>query len=453
MQTQRDHVHAHQFMMGRLSSALVLGDPSGAEVPGRRALNGLLLGILIAVLVVAGFGVYGWIVPGGSKAYRERGLILVEKETGSRYVYVDGRLHPAVDLPTALLWQGPAAKVKLISRASLAGVPRGQALGIPGGPRDVPAPESFVAGPWLVCLPGRPGGPVPRGPGLAINLDPHAPSAPIPPERLSAVRAPGGRVHLITQGRRFRVTDDAVLVALGVSAGDAIPAAGSWLSQLPAGPDLAPAAIADQGRTGPRVGDRSYDVGTLFRRTAGAGGEQFFVLRRDGLAALSETEFLFAGVRSRSEPVTLSGADLLSAPRSADRTLLDRLPDLAGAAEHPLGDRVLCLRQAPTPANTVNSVVAEAPRAAAATGPDVGVVGPAGGGMAVFGVPVASGAAAPAVSFVSSAGVAFSLKDANTAAALKINRVRPVPFPRELLPALRPGPTLSREAITFLAEG
>nr|WP_269461084.1 type VII secretion protein EccB [Actinoplanes derwentensis] len=67
MQTQRDHVHAHQFMMGRLSSALVQGDPSTAEIPGRRALTGLAFGVLISVLVVAGFAVYGWIVPGGAR--------------------------------------------------------------------------------------------------------------------------------------------------------------------------------------------------------------------------------------------------------------------------------------------------------------------------------------------------------------------------------------------------
>lgn len=449
MQTQRDHVHAHQFMMGRLSAALVLGDPSGAEVPGRRALTGLMFGILLAVLVVAGFGVYGWLVPGGSKAYREAGLILVEKETGTRYLYIDGVLHPATDLPTALLWQGSSAKVKLISRASLAGVPRGQALGIPGGPHDVPAPESFVSGPWLVCLPEKPG-----GAGLGLNLDPHAPSAPIPPEQLTVVRDQAGTVHLLTQGRRHRVADDAVLVALGVDAVSAVAASESWLSQVPTGPDLAPAAIAGKGQAGPRIGGRSYDIGTLFRQSTGARGAQFFVLRSDGLAAMSETEFLFAGVLSRSEPVTLHSADLLSAPRSQDRSLIDRLPDLAGAAEHRLDDRVLCLRQTPTAANTVSSVVVEASRAAAAidTAGRGAVRGPAGGAMAVFGVPVASNTNPP-IYFLSSGGVAFPLQDAAAAAALKIDRVRPIPFPQELLAAVRQGPTLSREAVTVLAEG
>jgi type VII secretion protein EccB len=444
VQTQRDHVHAHQFMMGRLGSALVLGDASGAEVPGRRAFTGLTFGVLIAVLVVAGFAVYGWIVPGGSKAYREAGLVLVEKETGSRYVVVDGFLRPVADLPTALLWQGPNAKVKLISQASLAAVPRGGVLGIPGGPREVPAPERFVTGPWLVCLPERAG-----QPGVAVNFDPGALSQPVPADRLAVVRDPGGDFHLLTRGLRHRVTDEAVLVALRVDAARAVPASPVWLNQIPAGPDLAPAVIPRAGRAGPRVGDRAYAIGTRFRQD-----ELYFVLRADGLAAMSRTEFLFAGVRSRSEAVNLSGADLLAAPRSADRTLLDRLPDLAGTAEHRLGaDQAFCLLQRPS-GTAVSSVLVEAPRFAApvdAAGRGL-VRGPAGGAMVVVGVPVAENAQ-PAVHLLAADGVAFPLKDAAAASALKINKVSPVPFPSEVLAAARQGPMLSREAVTVLAEG
>ncbi|GAA0389224.1 type VII secretion protein EccB [Micromonospora gifhornensis] len=435
--------------MGRLSSALVLGDPAGAEVPGRRALTGLIIGVLIATLVVAGFGVYGWIVPGGSKAYRQPGLILVEKESGNRYVYSDGLLHAVPDLPAALLRQGASAKVKLVSRASLAGVPRGLALGIPDGPRSVPAPELFVHGPWLACLPDNP-----DGRRLGLELDPRALFTPIPPERLSVVRDQSGTIHLLTKGYRHRVTDDAVLVALGVTEARAALAPESWLSQIPAGVELGSAVVPGRGRPGPSVAGRSYDIGTLFRQSAGTGGEQFFVLRADGLATMSHTEFLVAEVRSGAKPVTLNGADLLTAPRSADRSLLDRLPDLAGAAEHRLDDQVLCLRQAPVSTDSVSSLLVEMPRSVAPMD-NAGrgtVRGPVGGGMAVVGVPTARDGDPP-VFFVSSAGVAFRLKDAAAAAALKIDQVRPVPFPQELLAALRPGPTLSREAVTVLVEG
>ncbi|GID32223.1 type VII secretion protein EccB [Paractinoplanes brasiliensis] len=455
MQTQRDHVHAHQFMMTRLHSALVLGDPSGGEVPGRRTLTGLTIGILLAVLVVAGFGVYGWIVPGGSKSFREPGLVLVEKESGNRYVYVNGTLHPT-DLPSALLWQGASAKVKLVSRKSLAGVPRGEALGIADGPRDIPDPESFKAGPWLVCAPATAGagrGTAPVAPGFRIDLDPRAPHRPVPEDEITVVRGPRDRFYLLTQGRRFQVTDNAVLVALGVPQAGAYPVSGSWLSHLPAGPELAPAEIPRRGAAGPRVGGRSYPIGSLFRHSPGP-AEQYFVLRSDGLAVMSRTEFLFAAARSRSEPVVLESADVLAAPMSADRSLLDRLPDLADARVRDLQGQTLCLRQAPDSATTVRSAVVDVPPAPdPAGGSDRGTVhGPVGSAMVVFGVPAPESGPVP-LYFVSSAGVAYLVKDAAAAAALKINGVKPVPFPRELLAALRKGPSLSREAVSVIAEG
>lgn len=59
MQTQKDHVDAHSFLMGRMTSALVLGDASYLEVPARRAWLGLLIGVLLSALIFAGFLVFG----------------------------------------------------------------------------------------------------------------------------------------------------------------------------------------------------------------------------------------------------------------------------------------------------------------------------------------------------------------------------------------------------------
>src|SRR5262245_23900236 len=106
MQTQRDHVHAHHFLMGRLSSALVLGDPASAEVPARRALSGLLIGVVVALLISAGVAVFGLLAPAASTAWREPGTLLVEKETGTRLVYADGALHPVLNHASALLMLG-----------------------------------------------------------------------------------------------------------------------------------------------------------------------------------------------------------------------------------------------------------------------------------------------------------------------------------------------------------
>ena len=249
------------------------------------------------------------------------------------------------------------------------------------------------------------------------------------------------------------MTDDAVLVALGVTEARAgpRPSRGSIRSR----PVWSWVPLwFPEGRPGPSVAGRSYDIGTLFRQSAGTARR---AVLRAPCGRPGDAEPHRVPVRrcpQPVQPVTLRGADLLTAPRSADRSLLDRLPDLAGVAEHRLGDQVLRLRQAPAAANTVSSVLAETPRTSApldAAGRGT-VRGPAGGAMAVVGVPVTPGSNPP-IYFVSSGGVAFLLKNEEAAAALKINQVRPAPFPQELLAGLPQGPTLSREAVTVFAEG
>lgn len=65
MQTQKDHVEAYSFLMGRMTAALVTGDASYLDVPARRAWTGLVVGALLAALITAGFLVFGLITHGG----------------------------------------------------------------------------------------------------------------------------------------------------------------------------------------------------------------------------------------------------------------------------------------------------------------------------------------------------------------------------------------------------
>ncbi|MFI6165053.1 type VII secretion protein EccB [Micromonospora haikouensis] len=446
MQTQRDHVHAYQFMMDRLSCALVLGDPGTAVFPARRALTGLGFGILIAVLVAAGFGVYGWIVPGGSAAFREKGAILVEKESGTRYVYLDGVLHPTPNLASAMLLQGGQAKVKLISRNSLRDVPRGPALGIADAPQLVPSPAELTTGPWLACLPGS----VVDTPGesLGVNLDPRAVAEPLPAGRFLLVRGPDGARFLIHAGVKHRVLDDVVPVALGALDARPVRAPQRWLDWLPDGPALRAATIAGAGAAGPQVGGRSRPIGTLYRQELASGERRYFVLRGDGLAPVNRTEALFLEAGPAGAAIELDTAVLAGAPRSADRSLLSRLPDLSAAGWQDPGGRVLCLRQQPTSASTYASTVVLAPREQAAVdarGRGFVHAGPASG-MLVVAVPGDGTGPAPGMSLISDGGVAFPLADAQAVAALQLGGRPPVPFPRQLLAVLPQGPRLSRAA-------
>ena len=62
MQTQQDHVEAYRFLVGRMSSALVVGNPSTVAVPAARTWTGLRVGVVVTVLIAVGFLVFGLIV-------------------------------------------------------------------------------------------------------------------------------------------------------------------------------------------------------------------------------------------------------------------------------------------------------------------------------------------------------------------------------------------------------
>src|SRR5436305_4359755 len=103
MQSRRDQVQAQTYVLGRLTSALVHGEPDAAETPMRRTTIGLFAGLMIAAIIVAGSAVIGLIFPSGGTRWQQPGMLVVEKETGSRYLYLAGRLHPVLNLASAML--------------------------------------------------------------------------------------------------------------------------------------------------------------------------------------------------------------------------------------------------------------------------------------------------------------------------------------------------------------
>lgn len=70
---------------------MLLADPDAPESPLGRTTRGVLVGVVITALVAAGSLVYGLMSPGGNGAWRASGTLVVNRETGARYVYVGGR--------------------------------------------------------------------------------------------------------------------------------------------------------------------------------------------------------------------------------------------------------------------------------------------------------------------------------------------------------------------------
>ncbi|BCY13388.1 type VII secretion protein EccB [Actinoplanes sp. L3-i22] len=449
MQTQRDHVHAHQFQMARMSSALLLGDPSMAENPMRRTSMGLAIGLVIGLLTVVCFGVYGWIVPGGNNSWRKGGSIIVEKESGTRYVYLDGRLFPTLNLASAMILNG-GAKIELVSRNSLKDVPIGAPIGIPGAPQLMPsAAGDILRGPWLACL----GGSVSASAGdqIGLNLDPAAPATELPGNRFALVTS-GSKEYLIWQGRKHLITDPSIPVALGATSAVPVPAPAAWTEMVPAGDPIEVPEIPGAGSAEVTVDGRQVKAGALFSQAAN-GGEQYFVLRKDGLTAVNRTMLLLLQAAYHSRPVALDAAAVAAAPRSGDRSMTEAFDGLADATALDDSGLVLCQRQAPSGKNSVDSrVVVTTPGNAALARDGAGSVRlPAGAGMVVTPIPPATASSPADPYLIADQGQKYHLTDKKATSALGLVDGYQVPFPRALLQRITSGPDLAVDAITTSA--
>ncbi|MFB9840700.1 type VII secretion protein EccB, partial [Actinoallomurus acaciae] len=101
MHNRRDQVHAHGFMVGRLVSALLRAEPDMAVPPLRRSWSGLIIGAIVAALAVGGVAVLAVISPGGASAWRKPGTLILDKDTGTRFVLAGGRLRPVLNYASA----------------------------------------------------------------------------------------------------------------------------------------------------------------------------------------------------------------------------------------------------------------------------------------------------------------------------------------------------------------
>ncbi|MFD0598242.1 type VII secretion protein EccB [Catellatospora coxensis] len=357
MQTKRDQLQAHNFVVGRLRSALLTGEPDALETPTRRFSVAAFAGLFIGALIAAGCGAYGYFFPGGNTSWQEPGTIIVEEETGTAYVYdsTAGLLRPVRNHASARLLAGADATVRTVSTASLDGVPHGLPVGISGAPDSLPGVARLSREPWLVCATSSTEVTGQSRPDVLVVAGHSAGLESTPVDRAALVASTGDIWHLVWGNRRMRVADPAAAVALGLDAIRPVPVADTWLNSIPPGPDLAPPDVPGRGAPGPSVDGVATRVGQVLRVSGAADdGTSFRLVLADGLTSLTPTvaELILADPRSRDaydsgpRAIPVSTAGVVAAPASAgaigDRGLPVRPPELMDPAE--LGDRVLCAR-------------------------------------------------------------------------------------------------------------
>jgi type VII secretion protein EccB len=321
--TQRDQIQAYQFLRRRLVSALVTADANHPTSPSRRLVLGIVLGVAVAVLTAAAFGVIGLLDPSGSADWRQGGQVIVEQETGARYVLgQDQLLHPVLNYASArLLAGGNGAATVTVSANTLRSASRGAMLGIPGAPDSLPGQLADTT--FTSCSRVPPDLPAAAAPVSTVVVGSAAPTGPVlTPDQAVLVAPPSGDGFLITEGHRYRLPGRAEMAALGYEDVPAVPVSAGWLNTVPAGRDLGMVAVPDSGAPGPTIGGTATRVGQVL------GDGALYLVHRDGVAPIGETEARLvlgdpsAGAaypNGRPGVVRLSPAALDGAPRSADR--------------------------------------------------------------------------------------------------------------------------------------
>ncbi|MEU6143884.1 type VII secretion protein EccB [Streptomyces sp. NPDC047081] len=464
MRSKRDQVQAHTFMMGRLTSGMLLADPDAPESPLGRTTRGALVGVIVGVLVCAGALVYGLIKPGGNDAWRSGDALIVNKDTGARYLYSDGRLRPVRNYASAVLIGGSDLKTTSVGAKSLAGTPVGKPVGITGAPDSVPAPGELETSPWQVCSSGS---------GTLTTLVPGAPveTDPVGVRSALVVRGPDKRTYLVWQGSRLELDKDSgAAESLGYGPVTPRPVSAAFLDALVAGPKLATPKVEGRGTAGPELGGRATRVGQVFRVVAGSGNQEY-VLQKDGLHPVTATQsaLLLGDPDTRKEAydggapsvVTIDVSDLRAhqAPgTAATDPSVAGLPDSPPSATAPAAGESVCAQVDPADGQVrVTSVrVADSALFPAAQPDTTGltaacvavdrVVMRPGHGTLVRALGAAGGTVGDTTFLVGDDGVKYRIPDADALAALGYDGATPVRVPSTLLSMLPTGPELSAQA-------
>ncbi|MGW3097937.1 type VII secretion protein EccB [Streptomyces sp. NPDC001102] len=455
MQTRRDHVQAYQFAMGRLASALVSGDPGRGDSPTRRSALGSVFGAGLVVLLCAGFGVYGVISPVARDDWRKEGAVILEEDTGTRYVYAGGELRPIRNYASALLIAGERTTPRTVSATSLAGIAHSTPVGIEGAPDTVPEASALAVGAWARCLPAAGAtdkatadkGPTHTGTSGKGTTDKAtsgkaaaaagqtlvfggraARLAPLPGDRQVLLAGPKGARYVLWRGVKYPLPGDATLVALGLDDQKALPATADWLATLPTGVTLAAPTPAGAGKAAGEVAGHGAVVGEVFRTRTGT-TEHYYLMRSDGLTLVNATEYALLAARPGAPaPRQVGQTDIAAAPVSAARPSTGRIPDLS--AVRPIDGDTVCVTFT---GGRVRVTVGAPGRGGTVLPPGGGVLAVPEGGRTQY--------------LITEQGLKYRIADAAAARALGFETTkRRLTLPAGVLALVPDGPVLSRTA-------
>jgi type VII secretion protein EccB len=459
MKSRRDQVHAHAYMVGRLTSALVHAEPDAPESPMRRMLLGSFGGLMIGALAVAGFMIWSLIAGGSTATKLTAGALIEAKETGSRYIYLDGVLRPVLNLASVRLLLGGQPTIQTVPQATLATLPQGRPLGISGAPDTLPQPDAVNQGGWLACSGPSAGS---SGPLVTLTIGEPVAGSVLPGNDALLVAGPEGTTYLLWQGHRLRIDASWIPDALGLGTAPVARVNPVWLNAVPAGPDLRPLGVPGLGSAGPALGGQATRAGQVLAVRNVGSPSRFYLAETDGVSAVTSTQAALALTDPATAaaypgaavaPVSVTPADIAAAPVSHQA-----LPDGTGApaapptAAGPAPAQAACIyypggAAAPGAALVLATPPPGNPPGSAALDvtvtPEVAdrITVAAGGGALVRPL-TAPGLPGASLFLVTGTGVRYPVPSARAAAALGYPASRAETLPALLLGLLPAGPPL-----------
>ncbi|HVV09007.1 type VII secretion protein EccB [Amycolatopsis sp.] len=311
MASKRDQLQAYQFLVQRAISALVTRETDPEQPPFRRPVGAAFASIALAVVSLAGVGVYGMIKPGGNDSWKSASAVIVEKETGTRYVYLNDKLYPVANYTSALLLLGQHSATEQVSANSLAGVPRGPRIGIPDAPDALPTSDRLLTGSWSLC--SAPAADVAGSQieqsVLLAGADPSGGSALGDNALLVQLTSTGDR-YLIWRGYRHRIDDyETVGTGLSLKSEPWARVDQAWLDVLPEGAPIGPLPVPDSGTPSTAVPGRGDILtGMLLLVETNGGGKQYYLAEKDALRPITELQYDVQLASSRLMSAAYPGA-------------------------------------------------------------------------------------------------------------------------------------------------
>ncbi len=326
-------------MLQRMVSSFVTRDTDPIKSPFRSGGISVFVGSMLMIVIMAGFGVFGLIRPGGNTSWKVDDTLVLEKGTGAVYVFREGTLYPMANFASARLLVPPGTKPRGVSAASLAGTDRGAVLGIAGAPDTLVEPKLMLRGGWTLCA----------RPDLEEDEVSAVRTVLSVGETISGGTALGDsgvlvrgtgteQTSLLWRGHRYAFSQESA-VALGLADQAQVPVPDTWLDALPRGGDIDTTPVENLGGRSELI--EGALVGQVLDHSVEGAVRQRYVLLEDALLpvtplqatiALSAPAAAEAYPTGSPAPVPVTSAQVADLPRVDAEPLPD---DIAPPTELP----------------------------------------------------------------------------------------------------------------------